>query len=614
MPNANPKHLEALLLQQLPQLLGDLEPAAVELLLTHLEWVEIAGGQPLMTQGEPGDAMYLLVSGRLRTYIDDGVGGQRAVREISRGQIVGEMSLYTDEPRSATLVAIRDSVLVRLGKEAFKRLISISGQVSIALTRQIIQRLQTEGRRSLMDRPVTIGLMPVSDGVDRAGFARHLAAALQAHGRVAIVTAADVEADLGEAGVAERPQHDVEANRRIALHLDEIEAAHDFVLLISDSTPTSWTQRCTRHCDEFLLLADAAQTPRLHAIEQACLLGRPARTDAAEILVLLHRSDLLSPVGTPAWLARRPVADHVHIRPALPRDMARLARLVSRTAVGLVLAGGGARGLAHLGVHRALHEHGVEIDVIGGTSIGAVMAAMVATDQPLSTVLEAARHAFAINPTGDYNWLPMVSLIHGRRLRRTVQQAIAQLTGHPAHAEDLWKGFFCVATNYSQARQEVFSHGALGQAILASVAIPGALPPVIRDGDLLCDGGTFNNFPVDVMRNRWGVGRVIGVDLGFNKPLRIEHTEMPGTWALLRDRFRPAPQRRYRLPSLLAFLMTVTALNSTSRTREVRKLTDLYFNPPLGRVGMLQWHRFDEIVEQGYAHACQVLDEAPNAV
>ncbi|MGS0757827.1 cyclic nucleotide-binding domain-containing protein, partial [Roseateles sp. GG27B] len=145
----HPKHLEALLLRHLPDVLGDIEPSAVALLLENLEWVEIAAGQTLMTQGDAGDAMYLLVSGRLRTYIANDLGDQRAVREIGRGQIVGEMSLFTDEPRSATLVAIRDSVLVRLGKDQFKQLLSVSGQISIALTQQIIKRLKTEGSRSL---------------------------------------------------------------------------------------------------------------------------------------------------------------------------------------------------------------------------------------------------------------------------------------------------------------------------------------------------------------------------------------------------------------------------------------------------------------------------------
>jgi NTE family protein len=101
---------------------------------------------------------------------------------------------------------------------------------------------------------------------------------------------------------------------------------------------------------------------------------------------------------------------------------------------------------------------------------------------------------------------------------------------------------------------------------------------------------------------------VVGVDLSFRKPRRIEHEELPGTWALLRDRLRPRARRRYRLPTLAAYLMNVTILYSTSRERQSRRLTDVYLNPPLERVGMLDWSRFDHIVEQGYRYAREALD------
>ena len=115
------RYQEDLLDRHLLNLLGELEPEAMALLRQHLDWITISGGEALMTQGEPGDAMYITISGRLRAYVlgDDGV--ERAVREMARGQVIGEMSLYTDEPRSATVVAIRDSVLVRLKGSAFNR-------------------------------------------------------------------------------------------------------------------------------------------------------------------------------------------------------------------------------------------------------------------------------------------------------------------------------------------------------------------------------------------------------------------------------------------------------------------------------------------------------------
>jgi NTE family protein len=611
LPRAAPRqqHQDQLLTHHLQAFLGDIGEAAMALLREHLQWCEIAGGQTLMTQGAPGDSMYITVSGRLRAYVRDDDGAQRAVREMGRGEIIGEMSLYTDAPRSATVVAIRDSVLVRLDKSQFRHLLESSSQVSIALTRQIIQRLQSDQRRGGLALPVTIGLLPISAGVDLAGFGRELSAQMARIGSVRVVDAQDIARHLQQSGIVDDDgADDAQAHRLISQMLDEIEAAHEFVLLLGDDSPTPWTRRCSRHCDELLLVADATAEPRLHPIERLCLLDRPEHTEATEVLVLLHPPGTKSPRQTRAWLDRRPLTDHVHLRLDVAADMARLARIESRTAVGLVMAGGGARGIAHLGVWQALYERGFEFDYVGGTSIGAVMATLVAADLPPERVLAVARKAFRFNPTGDFNLIPLLSLIKGRRLRDILAAAIDDLFGADIDCEDLWKGYFCIATNYSKACEQQVRRGNLAKALLASIAIPGALPPVIHDGDLLCDGSTFNNFPVDVMQGLRGVGTVIGIDLNFKKPHHVDHDDMPGNWALLRDRLRPQAKRRYRFPSLAAYLVNVTILYSMSRQRRAKALTDLYFNPPLDGVSLLDWHKFDQIVRQGHAHALAVLD------
>ena len=599
--SAPPRYFQDLLKSQLLGFLGEAEPGTAELVLPHLQWLELAGGETLMSQGDPGDAMYLLVSGRLRALVAGDDGQARVVREIPRGQVVGEMSLFTDAPRSATLMAVRDSVLVRLERKAFRQLLATNGLVSISLTRQIIERLSTQDTPAPQDRPVTVGLIPITDGIDLRAFAERLAAPLRGSWRVALVDSTRLAPALAEADAAL-------LNRRVAAEVDEIAAANDLVLLLADASPTPWTAQCARHADELLLLADADAPPALHPNETVCTMPTGGSTGAVEVLVLLHPAERRMPSNTAAWLARRPVADHVHLRPALDRDMARLARLQTRTATGLVLAGGGARGLAHLGVYQAMRERGIEVDVVGGTSIGAVMASVIAADQPWDSTVASLRKGFMRNPTGDFNWLPLLSLIKGRRLKSVVEDGIQDVMGHAADAEDLWKNFYCVATNYSQARQSVLRHGPLLKALLASAAIPGALPPVVRDGDLLCDGGSFNNFPVDVMRQMRGVGRVLGVDLSTNRARRIDNEHVPGSWELLLDRLRPRSARRFRLPALATYLVNATILYGMSRQDRARRMTDQLFNPPLPRLGLLDWRKFDLAVRQGYEHGCEMLD------
>jgi NTE family protein len=602
-------HQEPLLQRLLKSCFGGIDDDTLMLLRERLEWVDVAGGETLIEQDAPGDALYLSVSGRLRAYRRDEQGVQRMVREFSRGQIFGEMSLLTGEPRAASVVAIRESVLVRLDKAAFDDLSRHNPGVSAAVTRQLIRRLFGKPPPASLERPVTLGLLPISPQVNMVAFCRRLAAPLERIGRVRTVDARTMELALQPLG-ASLAEEGAELTRQVALVLDQIEASADFVLLVGDEQPSAWTRRCARHCDELLLVADAMQAPELHATEQALLMNRPLHADVAEVLVLLHGPQRAPSGHVGRWLQRRPMADHVHVRLEGEQDFERLARLQSRTAVGLVFSGGGARGFAHLGVLKALDERGIQIDSVGGTSMGALMAALVAADQPVAQVTDLARRAFALNPTGDLNPLPVISVIRGRRLQRVLSRALHDLLGDHARIEELWKPYFCIATNYTRACEERLRSGPLLEALQASIAIPGALAPVVRDGDLLCDGGTLNNFPVDVIRAQRGVGVVIGVDLSSNKVRKVEFESMPGWWQLALDRLRPRARRRYRLPSLTAYLMNVTNLYSQSRREESRAGADLYFNPAMSRVGMLEWNRFDSIAQQGYDHAQEVLAQA----
>jgi len=276
---------------------------------------------------------------------------------------------------------------------------------------------------------------------------------------------------------------------------------------------------------------------------------------------------------------------------------------MARESVGLVLAGGGARGFAHLGVLRALERAGHHFDLVGGTSIGAVMGAYAAMDLPAEDVTRLAREAFRANPTGDVNLFPMMSLIGGQRLRRIIDEAIIAATGAAIGIEDLWKGFYCISSNYSTASEAVLTRGPLARSVRASVSIPGALPPVMLDGELHIDGGTLNNFPTDVMR-RLGASRIIGVNLSRERSMRYDMAEVPTSGQLLRDRVMGRPSL---LPGITTLLLNASMMYSYARQQESREAVDLYFAPEVHRYGMLDWAQFDPIVQAGYEHGCEVL-------
>jgi NTE family protein len=588
----------------LTQVFGRIEESFVDAAVPLLEWIELAGGEILFEEGDEENGVYFVISGRLRASVAHD-GEPRPIGEIARGETVGEMAVLTGEPRSATVAAIRDTVLAHATREVFDDLMRRHPELPIHMARIIITRLKRSATRQRARRPVTVCLLAATDGVDVRAFGRGLADALDRWGVAALETSTLIDERFG-AGAAETTARDSEAYHRVTLWLDDVEFWNEHVLLAADGADTEWTRRCLRHADEVLLLARADAPVVLHALEERHLVGEHPITGARQTLVLLHGEDRAHPSDTAAWLDRRPVDAHIHVRPTLPRDIARLARIVSGNAIGLALAGGGARGFAHLGVFKALEEAGVAIDLVAGTSIGAVMAAYISFDLSAQTLIECARRAFARNPTGDINILPLLSLVRGRRLKTAIDRAVVDAVGFDADVVDSWRTLRCVATNFSRAKEHVLARGQAAKCIRASVSIPVALPPVAWKGDLLMDGGVFNNFPTDVLEEM-GAGRVIGVDLARERTRQYEHEEVPSSWPLLWDRLRGRKQRRYRLPGLGGILMGTTILYSSSRRQQARQSADIYLNPEFGRIGLLEWKAFDRIVDIGYQHAKEVL-------
>ena len=272
--------------------------------------------------------------------------------------------------------------------------------------------------------------------------------------------------------------------------------------------------------------------------------------------------------------------------------------MLTGRAVGLVLSGGGARGFAHLGVVRALREHGVPIDIVGGSSMGAILAAGVAADWDDAELRLRFKRSFVdTNPLSDFT-LPLVSLVSGRKVGMLLRQELGDID-----IADLPLPFFCVSSNLTTGRIAVHQEGPLWRWLRASVAIPGVLPPVFQGGEVFVDGGAMNNLPVDVMRAK-GRGPVIGVDCGTDRAFTadVEATETPSVWSLFGGR---GPRRR---PNILQILWRAGMVNSTTATLERRLQSDLLITPALESVELLDWKGFERAVEIGYRDACRRLE------
>ncbi len=176
----------------LPALFGVLDETMLREIEASVEWVALPRGATLFEQGQAGDRAYILVSGRLQASVRDAAGSETVAGEIVRGEIVGEMAVFTGEPRSALVRALRDTELVSLDRAAFERLILKYPQMLLALTRLVIHRLREAQSGRRRESPVrTVAVIAAGPDVPLADFTQRLAAALAEFGATAHVSAAD---------------------------------------------------------------------------------------------------------------------------------------------------------------------------------------------------------------------------------------------------------------------------------------------------------------------------------------------------------------------------------------------------------------------------------------
>ncbi|WP_026994965.1 patatin-like phospholipase family protein [Flectobacillus major] len=595
-----------LLINSLTNVFGKFDLTMLSLIEPQLEWIELSGGEILFHQNDPDDSLYFVISGRLRAFITTPDHEYVTIGEIVRGETVGEMALFTGEPRGASIVAIRDSVLVKLSKPIFEEVIKAYPLISMNVTKIIINRLRlSQSPKKNIQKPVNICLFGVSTDTLLSDFATQLLPYLQKKGNTLLLSSEIVNQIHQTEHLAQANKNDTILYRKLSRWLDEQEYQHDLLVYLCDPNDTEWTSRCIRNADEIYLLASASESPEPSILEKK-LFDNNHRIGAFTNLILLHPENTIIPSNTEVWLKPRNIKRHFHVRLHTVPELQRLARIISGTAIGLVLAGGGAKGFAHLGIYQALKEYGIAIDFVGGTSVGAMMAALIALGVNPEKAKDNARQGAIDNPTKDYTLLPFVSLIQGNRIEKMIRESIRKSVGKDVMIEDTWLTFYAVSSNYSKAREELHTRGPLAKYLRASSSIPGAFPPVVDGEHFLVDGGTFNNFPTDIM-NKMGVAKIIGVDLNIDKPRKLTIDRMPSGWEILKDKLNSKENRKYRVPSLMSIILNSTVLYSNARQNETKKYTDLYFNPDLKRFSILNWKAFDEIYHIGYQHAKEVL-------
>lgn len=551
----------------------------------------LKGGHVLFGQGTEGDDCFVVLSGRLRVE-REGPDGPVLVRELARGDLVGEFALLTGQRRAATVTAIRDSELGRIRRARFDALLLGQPALAIGISRHLATLLSASPPppRTGMRRPSVVVLRGAVPGVDLMPAATGLTNALRATGDVAVVDHARAVAALGD--LLGEGQADTGQALALARWLHEVEGRHTVVLCLASSIHPSWDAACLRQAD---LILEVLPSARLAEI--------PDRVTTSfggcrQELLMLHE-EVRSPVrGTARWMARRPYDRRHHIRGGRASDWARVARQLLGISIGVAFSGGGARGLAHLGLLRAMQTLGIPIDEVGGTSMGSLIAAQWAAGMTLDEMAERHRDGWQrIAPHRAYT-IPTIGLVRARALDEMLRANFGDLD-----FEDCWIDAFTCSANLTAARMHLHRQGLVRHGCMASMAIPGIGPAFAHpDGSLHVDGAVVNNLPADGLRS----GVVIAADVSAHAMRSSGYPETPTGWQVLRDRLRPGRAAPY-FPTLVDTILGSVLLGGAQQAERAHAVADVVLAPPVGAIGLFDFARLSEAEAIGFEHAMATL-------
>ncbi|XP_011477941.1 patatin-like phospholipase domain-containing protein 7 isoform X1 [Oryzias latipes] len=613
-----------------------------------LDWMAVEAGRAVYRQGDNSDSTFIVLSGRLRSVITKDDGKKELVGEYGRGDLIGVVEALTHLDRATTVHAVRDSELAKLPQgtlncikrrypQVVTRLIHVLGEKILGNLQQVNGQLT--GRSLALHTPSskwdsgnpdsnlsTVAILPVSEEVPLTAFTLELQHALGAIGPTSLLTSDIIKQRLGSAALDSVHEY------RLSSWLGQQEDIHRIVLYQSDSSLTPWTQRCIRQADCIIIVGLGEQEPTLGELERML---ESSSVRAQKQLVLLHREDGPPPSGTAEWLNMRSwISRHHHLscprrvfsRRSLPKlielyqrvfekspdchsDFSRLARILTGNSIALVLGGGGARGCSQVGVVRALREGGIPIDMVGGTSIGALMGALYAEEKSISRMRVRARE-WAMNMTSHFKRIldltyPVTSMFSGAAFNYSISSVFSD-----RQIEDLWLPYFNITTDITASSMRVHTDGSLWRYVRASMSLSGYLPPLCdpKDGHLLMDGGYINNLPADVARSM-GAKVVIAIDVGSrNETSLTNYGDSLSGWWLLWKRLNPLAEKVKVLN--MAEIQTRLAYVCCVRQLELVKDSEYceYIRPPIDRYGTLDFGKFDEIADVGYQHGKTLFD------
>lgn len=538
--------------------LASLGEELMKSLAERAEFVAVKKGELVVRENDPGDGLFVVVSGRLQAYTRLKSGRERVFATYCDDDCFGEMPLLSGETHWANVRALNDSMLLKIPRADFESVLNRDPRVAVSFSQRLghrIKQLREEKQRAKWSTIISLyGALP---GTGKSTLAHNLAASLAHETREPVLLLdfsgkqrglpllkcerLDFRSGLGLRDIVvhsplgyDRLNLDLLGDERelglIAPVFGHLVKQYDYVIcdLPNETSPSVFA--CLVQSDNVfviakfddehlyktrLLLQDfqshaAARTPKLRviltAVGEKCApyvqeAERKVGQPISYVLRWIPESEVVAAVDGSPYVVRHPMEPYSLV-------VRRLARELGNVLVGLALGTGAARGLAHIGVIRVLEREGIAVDLVAGSSMGSLVAAAWAVGKSADEM-----EAIALRIKGKRAFLKLLDpvfpgsgIIRGMRVQNFLHTIVDDLT-----FADTLIPLKIVASNLNTLEEVVFEQGKLIDAIRASISIPGIFRPVSSNGHALIDGGITDPVPVGVLA-RAGVTKIIAVN------------------------------------------------------------------------------------------------------
>ncbi len=544
-------------------LFADVAPDALHALEAIAEMQMVSGGEPLVSQGDDADALYFVESGRFRVVVNK----TRIVAYIEAGEAVGELAFFAGGKRTADVVATRDSHVRKVSRSAFDEIALQYPELNAAMLKLVSERLAVAtARTSAMstNMPRVIAILPAGTTQLPDGFLARLASAFEA-----------IVGDETPVVPVDRGTSEASDGSAYQTWLAEQESKGAYVL-VDGSGGDDWGEMICRNADALVMVGRPGKfDAKPNVMEQSAMrwIAEPQRT----LLLLRSKADkTISKSGE--WIDPRNPKLHHHVALDGEEGFQKVARFLTGRAVGVVLAGGGALGCAHLGVIKALQQADIPIDYIGGASAGAAMGGAIARGLTVDETLDQMEAMFIDAKAMRRVTIPLYSLldptVFDKKLR--TRYGTKDIADQPIN-------FFGVSTNLSTNGLHIHRRGPLWECVRASGSLPTILPPFIdKEGNILVDGDVLDNVPVKVMHDL-KTGPNIVVTLGDPNEIwrtEVEYDAVRGRWTLMKDVIMRR-KREEEFPSIVEIMSRSMVVASRMASKEMLGERDILVNPPI---------------------------------